>query len=192
MKKENLGLEKRFGGIKFLVFWMTTHIFLWGVTQGISSTVKLSLHLFIADIINPFICSLGISENNWGSTCTIIGLDFGLLAGQLISFLVAFLVGGVIAGIGEWHLINEPFNISVKKRKFVVGILIVVGLVTSFFVNFFAMFSGIINVIIGGVNLALAAFIAGFLFGGLFGVSYGIITFIIYHLTMSKNLANEL
>ena len=191
MKKENLGFEKRFSGIKFLIFWMTAHIFLWGVTQAISSTVKLSLHLFIADIINPFICSLEISENNWGSTCTIIGLDFGLLAGQLISFLVAFLFGGVIAGLGEWQLVKESFNVSVKQRNPVVIISIIVGLGTSFFVNFLAMFSGIINVIIGGVNPSIAAFVAGFLFGGLFGVFYGIITLIIYYLTMSKNRSME-
>ena len=186
MKKENLRFKNRYSGVKFLTLWMLVHLFLWGITQAISSTAKFSLHIFVADTINPFICLLEISENNWGSTCTILGLDFGLLIGQLISFLAAFLFGGLIAGFGEWYLVKKIFNISAKQRKLVVIVLIIVGLVTSFFVNFFAMFSGIINVAVAGVNHLIATFITGFFFGGLYGVFYGVVTLLIYYLNNTK------
>jgi hypothetical protein len=180
--------EKRVSGIKDLTIWILAHIFLWGVTLAIVSTAKLSLHLFIADIINPFICSLEISDNYYGSTYTIRGIDFGLLIGQLISFLVAFLFGGFIAGLGEWRLVKVFFNIPVKERNTVVIFIILAGLVASFLVNFFAMCSGIINVIIG-VNHSIATFVTGLFFGGLFGVLYGIIVLLICNQGMSRNLS---
>ena len=191
MKKENVRLVERFSGIRFLLFWIMAHISLWGITQAISAIAKLSLHLFIANAINPFICSLQISENNFGSTCTILGLDFGLAIGQMISFLAAFLFGGVLAGLGEWQLVKASFNVSAKQRNPIIIISILVGWFTSFFVNFLAMFSGIINVAIGGIYPSIATLIVGLFFGALFGAFYGIVTLLIYSLPMIKRPAHE-